>query len=170
MIVRALKEETTPKRSRTGSAGCSRRRSWRRGCTASSPLMGLGGSTRTRSSSSTHPTCRSPTRGRWSISRRSGTAAGARWTTTPATGAAWRSLAKAGGRRPVPLHFRLWSADSPKERYVRSWKRKWMCDELAWECRMRYREVVEGYITRWRAEDTNPPRQAVLRAGGHAPV
>ena len=109
----------------------------------------------------------------------------------------WGCMAVAcesGGRRPVPLHFRLWSADSPgfvsegdevekvvdeitrhtkrrgifvydrggdniefyklllnkgvdfivrlKERYVRSWKRKWMCDELAWECRMRYREVV----------------------------
>lgn len=103
------------------------------------------------------------------------------------------------GRRPVPLHFRLWSADSPgfvsegdevemvvdeitrhtkrrgifvydrggdnieffklllkkgvdfivrlKERYVRSWKRKWMCDELAWECRMRYREVVSFTLT-----------------------
>ena len=109
----------------------------------------------------------------------------------------WGCMAVAcesGGRRPVPLHFRLWSADSPgfvsegdevekvvdeitshtkrrgifvydrggdniefyrlllnkgvdfivrlKERYVRSWKRKWMCGELAWECRMRYREVV----------------------------
>ena len=109
----------------------------------------------------------------------------------------WGCMAVAcesGGRRPVPLHFRLWSADSPgfvsegdevekvvdeitrhtkrrgifvydrggdniefyklllnkgvdfivrlKERHVRGWKRKWMCDELAWECRMRYREVV----------------------------
>ena len=101
---------------------------------------------------------------------------------------------ESGGRRPVPLHFRLWSADSPgfvseneeikaivdeitkhtkkrgifvydrggdniefyrhfiekdidfivrlKERYVRSWKRNVMCGELAWQCSMRYREVV----------------------------
>ena len=109
----------------------------------------------------------------------------------------WGCMAVAcesGGRRPVPLHFRLWSADSPgfvseseevkavvdgitrhtkrrgifvydrggdniefyrhflekgldfivrlKERYVRSWKRTVMCGELAWQCRMRYREVV----------------------------
>ena len=109
----------------------------------------------------------------------------------------WGCMAVAcesGGRRPVPLHFRLWSADSPgfvsendevegivkaiskhtkkrgiyvydrggdniefyrsllsmgldfivrlKERYVRSWKRTVMCGELAWECRMLYREVV----------------------------
>ena len=109
----------------------------------------------------------------------------------------WGCMAVAcesGGRRPIPLHFRLWSADSPgfvseneeaksivdgitrhtkrrgifvydrggdniefyrhslgkgldfivrlKERYVRSWKRNVMCGELAWECRMRYREVV----------------------------
>ena len=99
-----------------------------------------------------------------------------------------------GGRRPIPLHFRLWSADSPgfvseneevkaivdeitkhtkrrgifvydrggdniefyrhsldkgldfivrlKERCVRSWKRNVMCGELAWQCRMLYREVV----------------------------
>jgi len=101
---------------------------------------------------------------------------------------------ESGGRRPIPLHFRLWSADSPgfvseneevkaivdeitrhtkkrgifvydrggdniefyrhfidkgldfivrlKERYVRSWKRNVMCGELAWQCQMRYREVV----------------------------
>lgn len=101
---------------------------------------------------------------------------------------------ESGGRRPVPLHFRLWSAESPgfvseneevkavvdvitrhtkkrgifvydrggdniefyrlfldkgldfivrlKERYVRSWKRNVMCGELAWQCTMRYREVV----------------------------
>ena len=110
----------------------------------------------------------------------------------------WGCMAVAcesGGRRPVPLHFRLWSADSPgfvsendevegivkaiskytkkrgiyvydrggdniefyrfllsegldfivrlKERYVKSWKRKVMCGELASECRMLYREVVE---------------------------
>ena len=110
----------------------------------------------------------------------------------------WGCMAVAcerGGRRPVPLHFRLWSADSPgfvseneevegivktvskhtkrrgiyvydrggdniefyrfllsmgldfivrlKERYVKSWKRKVMCGELAWQCRMLYREVVE---------------------------
>ena len=109
----------------------------------------------------------------------------------------WGCMAVAcesGGRRPIPLHFRLWSADSPgfvseneevkaivgeitrhtkkrgifvydrgvdniefyrhflekgldfivrlKERYVRSWRRNVMCGELAWECRMRYREVV----------------------------
>ena len=30
-----------------------------------------------------------------------------------------------------------------KERYVKSWKRKVMCWELASECRMLYREVVE---------------------------
>ena len=110
----------------------------------------------------------------------------------------WGCMAVAcdsGGRRPMPLHFRLWSADSPgfvsendevesivktiskhtkkrgiyvydrggdniefyrfllsmgldfivrlKERYVKSWKRKVMCGELASECRMLYREVVE---------------------------
>jgi len=110
----------------------------------------------------------------------------------------WGCMAVAcesGGRRPVPLHFRLWSADSPgfvsendevegvvkaisrhtkkrdiyvydrggdniefyrfllsegldfivrlKERYVRSWKRTVMCGELAWQCRMLYREVVK---------------------------
>ena len=58
---------------------------------------------------------------------------------------------ESGGRRPIPLRFRLWSADSPglvseneevKERYVRSWKRNVMCGELAWQCRMLYREVV----------------------------
>ena len=101
---------------------------------------------------------------------------------------------ESGGRRPVPLHFKLWSAESPgfisendevqnvvktiarhtkkrgiyvydrggdniefyrfllseglnfivrlKERYVKSWKRKVMCGELAWQCRMLYREVV----------------------------
>lgn len=109
----------------------------------------------------------------------------------------WGCMAVAcesGGRRPVPLHFRLWSADSPgivseneevkaivdeitkhtkkrgifvynrggdniefyrhslengldfivrlKERHVRSWKRNIMCGELAWQCQMRYREVV----------------------------
>ena len=109
----------------------------------------------------------------------------------------WGCMAVAcesGGRRPVPLHFRLWSADSPgfvsendevegivkaiskhtkkrgiyvydrggdniefyrfllsmgldfivrlKDRYVRSWKRTVTCGELAWECRMQYREVV----------------------------
>ena len=107
----------------------------------------------------------------------------------------WGCMAVAcesGGRRPIPLHFRLWSADSPgfaseneeaksivdgitrhtkrrgtfvydrggdniesyrhslgkgldfivrlKERYVRSRKRDVMCGELAWECRMRYKE------------------------------
>ena len=110
----------------------------------------------------------------------------------------WGCMAVAcesGGRRPVPLHFRLWSADSPgfvsendevegvvkaisrhtkkrgiyvydrggddigfyrfllsegldfivrlKERHVRSWKRTAMCGELAWQCRMLYREVVK---------------------------
>lgn len=110
----------------------------------------------------------------------------------------WGCMAVAcesGGRRPVPLHFRLWSADSPgfvsendevegivrtmsrhtkrrgiyvydrggdnigfyrfllsegldfivrlKERYVRSWKRTVMCGELAWQCRMPCREVVK---------------------------
>ena len=110
----------------------------------------------------------------------------------------WGCMAVAcesGGRRPIPLHFRLWSADSPgfvsendevegivraisrhtkrrgiyvydrggdniefyrfllsagldfivrlKERYVKSWKRKVMCGELASECRMLYREVVD---------------------------
>ena len=110
----------------------------------------------------------------------------------------WGCMAVAcesGGRRPVPLHFRLWSADSPgfvsendevegvvkaisrhtkkrgiyvydrggdnigfyrfllsegldfivrlKERHVRSWKRTAMCGELAWQCRMPYREVVK---------------------------
>ena len=109
----------------------------------------------------------------------------------------WGCMAVAcesGGRRPIPLHFRLWSAESPgfvsendevesivrtiskhtkkrgiyvydrggdniefyrfllsmgldfivrlKERYVKSWKRKVMCGELAGECRMLYREVV----------------------------
>ena len=109
----------------------------------------------------------------------------------------WGCMAVAcesGGRRPVPLHFRLWSAGSPgfvseneevkaivdgitrhtkkrgifvydrggdniefyrhfldkgldfivrlKERYVRSWKRNVMCGELAWQCTMRYREAV----------------------------
>ena len=109
----------------------------------------------------------------------------------------WGCMAVAcesGGRRPIPLHFRLWSADSPgfvseneevkaivdeitrhtkkrgifvydrggdniefyrhfigkgldfivrlKERHVRSWKRNVMCGELAWQCQMRYREVV----------------------------
>ncbi len=109
----------------------------------------------------------------------------------------WGCMAVAcesGGRRPVPLHFRLWSTDSPrfvsendevenvvraisrhtkkrgiyvydrggdnidfyrfllsegldfivrlKERYVRSWKRKIMCGELAWQCSMLYRDVV----------------------------
>ena len=109
----------------------------------------------------------------------------------------WGCMAVAcesGGRRPIPLHFRLWSAASPgfvseneevkaivdevtrhtkkrgifvydrggdniefyrhfldkgldfivrlKERYVRSWKRNVMCGELAWQCRMLYREVV----------------------------
>ena len=109
----------------------------------------------------------------------------------------WGCMAVAcesGGRRPVPLHFRLWSAGSPgfvseneevkavvdeitkhtkkrgifvydrggdniefyrhflekgldfivrlKERHVRSWKRDVMCGELAWQCTMRYREVV----------------------------
>jgi len=109
----------------------------------------------------------------------------------------WGCMAVAcesGGRKPVPLHFRLWSADSPgfvseneevkavvdviarhtnkrgifvydrggdniefyrcflekgldfivrlKERQVRSWKRNVMCGELASECQMRYREVV----------------------------
>ena len=109
----------------------------------------------------------------------------------------WGCMAVAcesGGRRPIPLHFRLWSADSPgfvseneevkaivgeitkhtkrrgifvydrggdniefyrhflengldfivrlKERHVRSWKRNVMCGELAWQCRMLYREVV----------------------------
>lgn len=109
----------------------------------------------------------------------------------------WGCMAVAcesGGRRPTPLHFRLWSADSPgfvseneevenivrtiskhtrkrgiyvydrggdnidfyrfllangldfivrlKERYVKSWKRKVMCGELAWQCPMRYREVI----------------------------
>jgi hypothetical protein len=110
----------------------------------------------------------------------------------------WGCMAVAcdsGGRRPIPLHFRLWSADSPgfvsendevesivktiskhtkkrgiyvydrggdniefyrfllsmgldfivrlRERYVKSWKRKVMCGGLAGECRMLYREVVE---------------------------
>jgi len=82
-IVRALKEKITPKRSRTGSAGCSRRRAWRRGCTASSPPRGT------------------------------------------------KRVHKG-----VDFIVRL------KERYVRSWKRKWTCGELAWACRMRYREVV----------------------------
>ena len=109
----------------------------------------------------------------------------------------WGCMAVAcesGGRRPIPLHFRLWSAESPgfasendevesivrtiskhtkkrgiyvydrggdniefyrfllsmgldfivrlKERYVKSWKRKVMCGELAGQCRMLYREVV----------------------------
>jgi hypothetical protein len=109
----------------------------------------------------------------------------------------WGCMAVAcqsGGRRPIPLHFKLWSADSPKfvseneevkdivrsiskhtkkrgiyvydrggdniefyrfllsngldfivrlkERYVRSWKRKVMCGELAWQCRMLYSEVI----------------------------
>ena len=109
----------------------------------------------------------------------------------------WGCMAVAcesGGRRPIPLHFRLWSAGSPgfvseneevkavvdgitrhtkkrgifvydrggdniefyrhfldrgldfivrlKERHVRSWKRDVMCGELAWQCTMRYREVV----------------------------
>ena len=36
-IVRALKEETTPKRSRTGSAGCCPQKSLKPACTASSP-------------------------------------------------------------------------------------------------------------------------------------
>ena len=109
----------------------------------------------------------------------------------------WGCMAVAcesGGRRPVPLHFRPWSAASPgfvgeneevksivdgitrhtkrrgifvydrggdniefyrhflgkgldfivrlKERYVRSWKRNVMCGELARECRMRHGEVV----------------------------
>lgn len=109
----------------------------------------------------------------------------------------WGCMAVAcesGGRRPVPLHFRLWSADSPgfvseneevrdvvktisrhtkrrgvyvydrggdniefyrfllsegldfivrlKERHVKSWGRKVTCGELAWQCRMLYREVV----------------------------
>ena len=30
-----------------------------------------------------------------------------------------------------------------KERHVRSWKRTIMCGELAWQCRMLYREVVK---------------------------
>ena len=103
-------------------------------------------------------------------------------------------VCESGGRRPVPLHFRPWPADSPgfvseneevkaivdeitkhtkrrgisvydrggdsiefyrhflgngldfivrlKARYVRSWKRSVMCGELAWQCQMRYREVV----------------------------
>jgi len=110
----------------------------------------------------------------------------------------WGCMAVAcesGGRRPIPLHFRLWSAESPgfvsendevesivrtisrhtkkrgiyvydrggdniefyrfllsmgldfivrlKERYVKSWKRKVMCGELASQCRMLHREVVE---------------------------
>ena len=102
---------------------------------------------------------------------------------------------ESGGRRPVPLHLRLWSAGAPgfksendevekvvdaitahagtrgiyvydrggdsielyrlflrkrldfivrlKERYVRSWRRDVMCGELAWQCAMRYREVVK---------------------------
>jgi hypothetical protein len=109
----------------------------------------------------------------------------------------WGCMAVAcesGGRRPIPLHFRLWSAESPgfasendevesvvrtiskhtkkrgiyvydrggdniefyrfllsmgldfivrlKERYVKSWKRKVLCGELAGQCRMLYREVV----------------------------
>ena len=109
----------------------------------------------------------------------------------------WGCMAVAcesGGRRPIPLHFRLWSAGSPgfvseneevkavvdgitrhtkkrgifvydrggdniefyrhfldrgldfivrlKERHVRSWKRDVMCGELARQCAMRYREVV----------------------------
>ena len=148
----------------------------------------------------------------------------------------WGCMAVAcesGGRKPIPLHFRLWSADSPgfvsendevqgivrtisnhtkkrgiyvydrggdsiefyrfllsngldfivrlKERHVRSWKRNVMCGELAWQCQMRHREVVkgfgqkpmmllttlaqstsrdalwqvvEGYMTRWRVEET----------------
>lgn len=110
----------------------------------------------------------------------------------------WGCMAVAcesGGRRPVPLHFRVWSAEAPghvsenvevesvldtltehtrrrgiyvydrggdniefyryfarkgldfivrlKERHVRSWKRTYMCGELAWQCTMRYRDVVE---------------------------
>jgi hypothetical protein len=110
----------------------------------------------------------------------------------------WGCMAVAcesGGRRPIPLHFRLWSADSPgfvsenkevedivktiskhtkkrgiyvydrggdniefyhfllsngldfivrlKERYVKSWKRKIMCGELASQCQMLHRAVVE---------------------------
>ena len=110
----------------------------------------------------------------------------------------WGCMAVAcesGGRRPIPLHFRLWSAESPgfvsendevesivrtiskhtkkrgiyvydrggdniefyrfllsagldfivrlKERYVKSWRRRVMCGDLARECRMLYREVVE---------------------------
>ena len=109
----------------------------------------------------------------------------------------WGCMAVAcesGGRRPIPLHFRLWSAGSPgfvseneevkavvdgitrhtkkrgifvydrggdniefyrhfldrgldfivrlKERHVRSWKRDVMCGDLARQCTMRYREVV----------------------------
>ena len=109
----------------------------------------------------------------------------------------WGCMAVAcesGGRRPVPLHFRLWSSDSPKfvseneevkaivdgitrhtkkrgifvydrggdniefyryflekgldfivrlkERYVRSWKRTWTCGMLACQCQMRYKEVI----------------------------
>ena len=48
-IVRALKEKITPKKSRTGSAGCSRLTGSRRGCTASLPQRAPERSTRTRS-------------------------------------------------------------------------------------------------------------------------
>jgi len=109
----------------------------------------------------------------------------------------WGCMAVAcesGGRRPIPLHFRLWSVDSPgfvseneevrcivsgitrhtkkrgifvydrggdniefyryllengldfivrlKERYVRSWMRNVLCGQLASQCQMRYREIV----------------------------
>ena len=121
----------------------------------------------------------------------------------------WGCMAVAcesGGRRPVPLHFRVWSAEASghvsenvevesvldtltehtrgrgiyvydrggdniefyryfacrgldfivrlKERHVRSWRKTYMCGELAWQCTMRYRDVAEGYMTRWRVEET----------------
>ena len=102
---------------------------------------------------------------------------------------------ESGGRRPVPLHMRLWSTEADgfksefdevrsvvetiaahagkrgiyvydrggdnielyryftekgldfivrlKDRLVRSWKHEWMCGELAWQCPMRYREVLK---------------------------
>ena len=120
-------------------------------CTTSSQRKAREKSTATRSSYSTRPTCRSHTRRRWSISQRCGTAARARLATIWGTGAAWRSrgiyVYDRGGDNIEFYRFLLSMGLDfivrLKERYVKSWKRKVMCGELASECRMLYREVVE---------------------------
>ena len=152
----------------------------------------------------------------------------------------WGCMAVAcesGGRRPVPLHFRIWSAEAPghvsesaeiesvldtitehtnrrgiyvydrggdnvelyrhfarkgldfivrlKERHVRSWNRTWTCGELAWRCPMRYRDAVKfdshGRTTRTTLEygvvpvrlpdlPDRPLHMVVVRGFGRQPM